>query len=81
MSRHERRGLRARCENPLAQARGEARDPQHPHRVLDEGFGHMAQQPRGQIALPAVGIHDVACGILGHGVDGEIAALQVLLEA
>jgi predicted aminopeptidase len=40
----------------------------------------VAQHPLGDILLPAPGIRAVTFGVFGDGVDGEIAALQILLE-
>lgn len=40
----------------------------------------MAQQSRLEITLPAVGIDEVARGALGHGVDGEVTAREIVLE-
>ena len=39
----------------------------------------MAQQPLRQVTLPAKGVDDTV-GALGHGVDRQIAPLQVLFQ-
>jgi uncharacterized protein with PIN domain len=62
-----------------AEARGEARQPQDAHRVFGEGRRHMAQHPLGQVALAAIGSMTRPC-VLGHRIDGEVAACQVLLQ-
>ena len=62
------------------QARREARDAQDAHRVLGKGRGHMAEHSIAQILRAAEGIDQCAGRGLGHGVDGQIAALQVLLK-
>ena len=40
----------------------------------------MAQQARVEITAPAIRIDDVSGGILGHGVDGQVATAQVVFE-
>ncbi|MNN34318.1 hypothetical protein D3C81_1481200 [compost metagenome] len=40
----------------------------------------MAQQAQGEVVLAAVGIDQPAVGVLGDGVDGQVAADQVFLE-
>ncbi|MNN45927.1 hypothetical protein D3C81_1602830 [compost metagenome] len=41
----------------------------------------MAQQARFEVALAAVGIDHLAVLVLGHGVDGQVAAGQVVFQA
>ena len=64
----------------MGEARGEACDAQHPQRILDEGIGDMAQNARLEVALSAIGVDDQTILVLGHGIDGEIAARQILLD-
>ena len=55
--------------------------PQHAQRVLVKAalsLAHAADHPCAQILLPAEGIHQPLCGMIGHGVDGEIPPGQVL---
>jgi hypothetical protein len=40
----------------------------------------VAQHARGQVGAAAVGVDDGAGAVARHGVDGQVAALQVLLE-
>ena len=40
----------------------------------------MPQRARREVCLPAVGIDDRAALILGHRIDGEVAAPEILLE-
>jgi hypothetical protein len=53
---------------------------QDAHRVLAEGGADMAQHASRQIGLSVVRIYQRAVGILRDGVDGEVAARQVLLQ-
>ena len=77
---HQRQGFVRHAEAERRITRGEARHAQDAHRVFGEGFGHVAQQARFEVALPAVGIDDVAGVVLRHRVDGEIAPPQIVLE-
>jgi len=60
----------------------EAHRAQQTQRVLGEALSrvaHGAHQPVGEIILAAEGIDQFAAGdILGHGVDGEVTARQIL---
>ena len=60
--------------------RGEARHPQDAHRVFGESLGDMPQLPRLEVAQSAIGIDDLARLVFGHGVDGQVAALEIVLE-
>ena len=40
----------------------------------------LAQQAGAQVVLAVVGVDDVAVGGLRHGVDGQVAALQILFQ-
>jgi hypothetical protein len=64
----------------LTEARRESRRAQDAHRVFDEGGRDVAQHARLEIAQSAAGIDEPAVGRARHRVDGQIAALQVLLE-
>src|SRR5712664_2241106 len=66
--------------NPEAEARGEARDPQDAHRVLGEGLAHMAQYAIFQIAFSTKGVYESPLLALRHGVDGQVAAPEIVLE-
>ena len=57
----------------------EAHDPQGV--VLDGGGGHEAQPPRLEVGATTERVEELAAVQgLGHGVDGEVAARQVLLD-
>ena len=58
-----------------------ASQPQDAHRVFAKGLGHMAQYFGLHIALAAIRVDQLAgVGVLGDGVEGEVAAGQVFLE-
>ncbi len=61
-------------------ARSESRHAQYADRVFDECRRHVPQGARVDVALAAVGIDENALGGLRHGIDGEIAAREILLE-
>ena len=75
---HQRR--RFGCDAEVVKAGCKARQSQDAHGVFGEGGRHVAQQPSSDIALPSVRIDELAVSVHGHGVDGEVAPLQVLLE-
>jgi hypothetical protein len=60
--------------------RGKARHPQYAHRILDERRRHVPQAARLDVAGAAVRIDERTVGGSRHGVDGQIAAREVLLE-
>ena len=64
----------------IGQAGGEARQPQDAHRVLGKGLADVAQHAVLQVTLAAEGVDDAALCILGHRVDRQVAARQVLLQ-
>ena len=78
---HQRQGFRRHAEAQRCVARGEAGDAQHAQRVLGEGRGDMAQEARFKVALAAVGVGDMALVVLGHGIDGQVAADQVFFQS
>ena len=78
--RHERHRLVRHAEAQRREARGEARDAQDPHRVLDEGRRDMAESLRRQVAFAPVGVDEPAGGVARHGVDRQVAPLEVVLE-
>jgi hypothetical protein len=61
-------------------ARREARQPQQAHGVFDEGVGDMAQHAAAQVALAAAGVDQRAVFVARHGIDGQVAARQVLFQ-
>jgi hypothetical protein len=63
-----------------AEARREPRHAQDAHRILREGLAHMAQHSRAQVALAVVRIDERAVLGARHRVDGEVAALEVVLQ-
>jgi hypothetical protein len=58
----------------------EPRHTQDAHRIFGERLRDVTQHPRRKIPLPAVRVDEVAGRILGHGVDREVAAPEVILE-
>ncbi len=79
---HQGHGFRRHRE--FVEPSRKARHAQDAHRVFAKGVGHMAQHPGLQVGLAAVGIVDGAFAIPvrggGHGVDGQVAPGQVLLQ-
>jgi hypothetical protein len=75
---HQRQGFGG--HRKVGKAGGEAGQPQDAHRVFGEGRADVAEHPRGEVALPAVGVGQGAVGVAGDGVDGEVAAGQVFFE-
>ena len=61
-------------------AGGKPRSAQNPYWVFGEGGGNVAQYACGQIGLPAERVDNLPGRIMRHGVDGEVAPLQVLLQ-
>ena len=51
-------------------------------RISYGGRGQLtqAQQARFEIPLPAIRVDDAPRGVLGHGIHGPVAALEVVLE-
>ena len=78
-ARHERPGLRVNAES--LQLGGETGDAEHPQRVFGEGVGDMAQAASAQVLLAAEGVDQTPLIVLGHGVDAEVPAGQVRLQA
>ena len=65
----------------VGKARGKARHAQDAHRVFAKGIGHMAQHLGLHIALATKGVGQFTrVGVLGDGVDGEVASCQVFLQ-
>jgi hypothetical protein len=77
---HQFARLRREPEAQGAQTCREAGDAQYAHRVLDKSGRDMTQQALLEIVPAPVGVDQRAVGAARHRVDGQIAALQVLLE-
>ena len=77
---HQLTGLLGDGEAEPGIAGQEARGAQHPQRVLDEGRRDMAQHAGLQVDQAAVGVDQRAIGALGHGVDGQVPAGEILLQ-
>ena len=63
-----------------AQARGKAHGTQHAQRILRKAaarVSHRADDARGKVVPPAERVKQAALGVVGHGVDGKVAPLQV----
>ncbi len=77
---HQRQRLVGDAKTERRIARGEARDAQHAHRILGERGRNMAQHACLEIARAAERIDQAALVVLGHRVDRQIAAFEILLE-
>ena len=77
---HQQQRLGRHLKPQGAIAGGEAGHAQHTQGVFGEGRGDVAQQARLEIGAPAIGVYDMPLVILGHGVDGKVAADQILFE-
>ena len=68
----------------IAQLGGEADGPHDPQRILSEalcGVSHCADQALFQVRKPSEQVLQALFFAVGHGIDREIPALQVLLQA
>src|SRR5208283_6079951 len=72
-----RLGLRRHHES---KARGKARDPQYPQRILGKRRADVAQDAGAQILFSAERIDQTAVFGASHGVDGEVPARKILLQ-
>ena len=77
---HQGHGLVGHAKTQRRQAGGKARHPQDAHRILDEGRRDMAQQACLEIPPAAVGVDQMTGLVACHGIDGQVAPLQVLLQ-
>ncbi len=75
---HQRAGFRS--DGKVGETGGEARHPQDAHRIFGKRLAHMAKNACSQIVLSAIGIDQRAGRVLGHRVDGEVAAAQILFQ-
>src|SRR5690606_20688091 len=55
-------------------------NPQHPQGVFGKSRRYMPQQAVSDVLLASIGVDDFALVVHGHGVDGQVAALQVLFQ-
>ena len=75
---HQRQCLWRYAKPQMMIAGGKARYAQHSQWVFGKGIGYMAQQFGLQISLAAIGVNNLATVILGHGINGQIAAFKIL---
>ena len=75
---HQIQGLRRHGE--ITQPCRKPRHAQNAHRVFCKSWRHMAQLPRLQISLAAVGIDQLPLRVECHCIDGQIAARKVFFE-
>ncbi len=61
-------------------AGGEAGHAQHAQRVLAERGGYVAQHPVREVLAATERIHQCAGIVPGHGIDGQVPALEILLD-
>ena len=64
----------------IGEARREAAQPQDAHGVFLEGLAHVAEHARAQVGLAAQRVDQLAIGLARNGVDGEIAAAQIVFQ-
>jgi len=67
-------------EAQVGEAGREPRHAQHAHGILDESLRNVTQDAVLEVAAAAVRIDDLARGTLGHRIDREITASEILLE-
>ncbi len=67
-------------ETQAAIAGGETGDAQHAQWIFGEGRRDVTQQARLKIRAPAIGVDDLAIVVFGHGIDGQVAADQILFQ-
>jgi hypothetical protein len=60
--------------------RGKTRDPQDSQWIFYECLGNMPQNLLLQVLLATIGIDQATLSILGDGVDGQVAAVKILLQ-
>lgn len=77
---HQGLGLFGNAKTEVGVAGGKARDAQHAQRIFTKRGRDMAQQALTEIVLSAVGVDNCAVGILGEGVDRQVAAQQIGFE-
>jgi len=77
---HQGQRLVGDAEAQRREARGEARHAQDADRVLGERRRDMAQHAALEVGTPAVGVDEPSVGGARHGVDGEVAPREVLLQ-
>ena len=77
---HQGERFRRDAKTQWRESRCESRSPQHAHRILGEGGRNVAQQPRLDIGGAAVGIDKGTVAGARHGVDGQVAPREILLE-
>jgi hypothetical protein len=77
---HQGHGLGGHSKPKRREAGGEAREPQDPHRIFDECRRYMTQHESFQVALPAERVDERPIGGLRNGIDGQIAAREILLK-
>ena len=78
---HQCIGAVCYMESPGGKACREACRAQDAHRVFRKGGGDVPQYAVVEIVETVVGVDEFIPGCFRHGVDGEVAAQQVFLEA
>src|SRR5690606_1827146 len=77
---HELQRLVSHAKAQRRIAGGETGNPQHPQGVFGKSRRYMPQQAVSDVLLASIGVDDFALVVHGHGVDGQVAALQVLFQ-
>ena len=75
---HQRQGFGGNGE--IGKARGEAGQAQDAHGVFAEGRADVAEDPGLDVGLSVEGVDEGVVGSTGDGVDGEVAAQQVVFQ-
>jgi hypothetical protein len=77
---HQQHGFRRDAKPERRIPRGKTGHAQDAYRVFGEGLGDMAKHPRLEIAHAAEGIDQHAVVALRDGIDGEVAAAQIVFQ-
>ena len=78
---HQRHGFRSDAKPKRRKAGGESREAQDAHRILHERGRHVPQHARFQVAAAAVRVDPGSVAGLRNGIDGQIAAGEILFAA
>ncbi len=77
---HQYAGLWRDPKSQGGETGGKTRHPQNAYRILAEGRGNVAQQALGQILTATKGVDQATVAVLCHGIDGEVAAPEVIFQ-
>jgi hypothetical protein len=74
----QRQGFRG--DRKLGKTRGKARQAKNAHRVFGESRADMTQDARSEVVDAAIGVDQRTVGSARDGVDGQVAARQILAQ-